>query len=268
MKSSVDAEHAENSETMHSNTNLDTSRFSKSMQTYILLNAYKNLVNENAAGRNIARYFSQRNLEISDATYVSEMQHQIGMLINKIGNHGQNRLMYVCNLITQQNTNNFAKHNVWATCAITGRSCNEVIALSIEHSITNTSQNHAIFQCLSPLRCKSNDTVSISGCIYVDSIFETFVHSLWVVTHIRQIESIRVVTLAEDHIKNWANSEIDSKITQNLANFYDWLLDNNIFVHDPIIEQYIKSFEIVIAILNTTIDEIDARYLHNAETRL
>ena len=105
---------------------LDKTNFFKGMQTYILLNAYKNLVNENAAGRNIARYFVLRNVDIADAVWISELQQDVYSMIQKIGDHGQTRLRYVCNMITQQQSNQFSKHNVWATCAMTGRTCTKL----------------------------------------------------------------------------------------------------------------------------------------------
>lgn len=233
------------------------------MRTYMLLNAYKNLVNENAAGRNIAKYFSQRNLDISDAILISELQSEVNTMISKLGKHGQTRLMYVCQTITQQPVNDFSKHNVWATCALTGKSSNSVLALRIEQSAnSSTDVENASFQCISPLRNKNN-TNNFNSCnsIYIDSSFETFVNALWIVTHVKQIESQRVVDLAEDCLQNLAVSDQESKTTNNLSNFYDWLFDNNVLVEESVMEQYLLAFTIVLHMLHETLDEMDGRVI-------
>ena len=233
------------------------------MRTYMLLNAYKILVNENAAGRNIAKYFLQRNVDISEGILIAELQSEISTIISKLGKHGQTRLMYVCQTITHQPVNDFSKHNIWATCALTGKSSNSVIALRIEQqsSVAAETEN-ASFQCISPLRHKHNAN-SFHNCnsIYIDASFETFVNALWIVTHIKQIENQRVVDLAEDCLQNLMHTDKDSKSTNNLSNFYDWLFDNNVLVQTSVIDQYISAFVIVLHMLHETLDEMDRRVI-------
>ena len=194
---------------MYKKKNVDENVISDAMKIL----AYKTLVNEHIANKALIKVLQSHDIDFNSLGVIESMLDEIKQFVYILEISGFEKISQLCKSIINQESSTFTTLNAWNVCAI---SCN-VNSCMIQVKINNSILN-------------------------VHSKFSQFIYCLWLCTHIKHIELIRIQKLSHS---------LD--IHGNEA--FLFLLNKPMIVCKKNIEKYKHSFEYVFEVFRLTIEE-------------
>jgi len=168
----------------------------------------------------------QASIHNEDATHkqksvahVQGLRDRIACGVEYFANSGHSRVADFCSSVMALEQPVFPKIDRWAICSLTGVNSNECIQ------------------------------VGVGDRVCVDVRHEPFVRSLWMCSHMHEIEHMRISTFT-------ATQDTQQSITANISAY----IDGSHFPSEAHVQTYLDAFRLVLGVLEDTERYIEAGY--------